>query len=73
MMPSNIIPKRKLGSTGLTVTVLGMGGAPLGGLFQVRRADMANDMGAYVNSISFWIVCGLYGTRIRLLGLRARW
>ena len=35
-MPSNLIPKRKLGNTGLEVTVLGMGGAPLGGLFQVR-------------------------------------
>lgn len=37
-MPSSSIPKRKLGNTGLEVTVLGMGGAPLGGLFQVRGA-----------------------------------
>lgn len=41
MSPTVAIPKRKLGKTGLEVTVLGMGGAPLGGLFQVgvlRRA-----------------------------------
>jgi len=35
MSPTVAIPKRKLGKTGLEVTVLGMGGAPLGGLFQV--------------------------------------
>ena len=35
-MPTSSIPMRALGNTGLEVTVLGMGGAPLGGLFQVR-------------------------------------
>ena len=35
MAPAVSIPKRKLGKTGLAVTVLGCGGAPLGGLFQV--------------------------------------
>ena len=35
------IPKRKLGKTGLEVTVLGMGGAPLGGLFQVWQLIFA--------------------------------
>ena len=39
-MQSKAIPKRKLGNTGLEVTVLGMGGAPLGGLFQVRGAAL---------------------------------
>ena len=38
-MPPVAIPKRKLGKTGLEVTVLGMGGAPLGGLFQVARSS----------------------------------
>lgn len=36
MSPNVTIPKRKLGKTGLEITVLGMGGAPLGGLFQVH-------------------------------------
>lgn len=35
MSPVGTIPKRQLGKTGLEVTVLGCGGAPLGGLFQV--------------------------------------
>lgn len=39
MSPSVSIPKRKLGKTGLEVTVLGCGGAPLGGLFQVCRLN----------------------------------
>ena len=48
-MPSNAIPKRKLGDTGLEVTVLGMGGAPLGGLFQVR--------GAAISLLCLYVAC----------------
>ena len=44
MSPNVAIPKRKLGKTGLEVTVLGMGGAPLGGLFQVCLARPASHM-----------------------------
>ena len=50
-MPSSTIPKRKLGNTGLEVTVLGMGGAPLGGLFQVRGA-------AFSPFGDQWCICG---------------
>jgi hypothetical protein len=34
------IPRRRLGNTGLEVSVLGFGASPLGGVFQVRIAQM---------------------------------
>ena len=52
------IPKRKLGKTGLEVTVLGMGGAPLGGLFQVWQLIFAVSLQCHlrcsaINNLSY--------------------
>ncbi|KAL3159474.1 hypothetical protein ABBQ38_009897 [Trebouxia sp. C0009 RCD-2024] len=62
-MPSATIPKRKLGRTGLEVTVLGMGGAPLGGLFE----DLSDEQGAecvkeaFRQGINFFDTSPYYG------------
>lgn len=58
-MPSSAIPKRKLGNTGLEVTVLGMGGAPLGGLFQVRGAALTYFVidSAYIIAVRLYCRC----------------
>lgn len=63
MSPTVAIPKRKLGKTGLEVTVLGMGGAPLGGLFQ----DLTDEQGAeavkeaFKQGINFFDTSPYYG------------
>ncbi|KAL3157436.1 hypothetical protein ABBQ32_011906 [Trebouxia sp. C0010 RCD-2024] len=62
-MPSAAIPKRKLGRTGLEVTVLGMGGAPLGGLFE----ELSDEQGAecvkeaFRQGINFFDTSPYYG------------
>ena len=35
-MSSQKLPRRKLGNTGLEVSVIGFGASPLGGVFEVR-------------------------------------
>lgn len=36
-MDQHIIPKRRLGKTGLEVPIIGFGASPLGGIYQVRN------------------------------------
>jgi len=43
MASSPPLPRRNLGQTGLEVSVLGFGAAPLGGVFQVNQNSLFNN------------------------------
>ncbi len=60
---STDIPTRELGSTGLSVSVLGLGGAPLGELFETIAEDRAQDIVriAWSGGIRFFDTAPWYG------------
>jgi hypothetical protein len=68
------LPKRPLGKTGLTVSVLGFGASPLGGVFQVRSRLLAGFhlcgicFGSLcVTGLGVWTILGLKTKPIRTL------
>ena len=57
------IPSRRLGGSGLSVPVLGLGGAPLGDLFETIPQDRAQEIvrAAWAGGIRFFDTAPLYG------------